>query len=675
MPPPMKRPSLATLLRWSIAALAILAAVVLLRELQPQAEEATRAAALDLAVLRLDERLRERGTEPAAPLEVQLVLEGAEARSAEEEVRARLERSALLSLGGRGAAPLLLRLDTAASGHVDSTITLHHDGQIVQTAGSQTPIRPTSVLPPLIAIVLAFATGRLILSLCTAIVAGAIFAGGPGPLSVAHKVFVEYTFDATLRDTGRLWIFVFTTALLGLVSLVTRAGGVQGLVDRIMRVAKGPRSTQFVTYLLGLAIFFDDYANTILVGNTMRPLTDRMRVSREKLAYLVDSTSAPVAGIAVISTWIGYEVGLLRELSTSLGLGVDGYSLFFQAVPYRFYCFFTLIFVAILILSRRDFGPMLTAERRAARTGMLVRPGAQALSNAGIRAARAKEGIPYLAWIALIPIGLMLVGTLVGLLWSGGALPSLVERPAAILEVQTWSGAFGAASSTLVLGVASLVSSAVAFALVFWRRLLPPADAIRAYLEGARSMWLALAILVLAWAIKATCDDLGTSHFLVAGLRDVVHPQALPLLIFLLAGIISFATGTSWGTMGILIPTAAPLAFHLAGPEIMFLSLAAVLDGAIFGDHISPLSDTSVMSSISSGSDHLDHVKTQLPYATVTFVAASIFGYIWNAMGWGYGLGWILGPGTLAAVIFLLGKDAREGLPTVEASPFRGLST
>ncbi|AKU90042.1 Na+/H+ antiporter NhaC family protein [Vulgatibacter incomptus] len=671
----MKRPSVRDLIRWSIAAAVLALSFFALPQLDPQARNATIAASVDRSVAALTERLPKERPDLELPVDVALYFDGAEAKAAESILRASVGRSPVLRVRGNGKTlRFLLKVDEAG---VAKTGLAFDEGSVgpIDVVQTHAPIRPWSVLPPLVAIVLAFATGRLVLSLLSSILLGAALAVGLDPWGMVVRTAVGYGWEATFSQGEKIWIFVFTTALVGLVGLATKAGGIQGVVDRITRVAKGPRSAQFVTYLLGVAIFFDDYANTILVGNTMRPLTDRMRVSREKLAYLVDSTSAPVAGIAVISTWIGYEVGLLGELSKSLGLGMDGYGLFFQALPYRFYCMFTLVFIAILVLSKRDFGPMLEAERRAARTGMLIRPGAKPLSSPGVQGNRAKDGIPRLAHIALLPIGALLAGVLFGLLWDGGGLAEVAANPAALFSVTTWRHAFGDASSSKVLGIASLGSSLLLFGLVFGRRLLGVKEAFAAYLQGARSMWLALAILTLAWGIKAVCDDLGTSHFLVAGLQDVVHPRALPLLVFFLAALIAFATGTSWGTMGILIPTAAPLAYHLAGPEGMFLALAAVLDGAIYGDHVSPISDTTVMSSIASGSDHLDHVRTQLPYATVALVAAALFGYVWNAMGWGYGIGWILGPGSMAAVILLIGKNPWAGLEpaaapaSVEAPP------
>ncbi|HEY0839406.1 MAG TPA: Na+/H+ antiporter NhaC family protein, partial [Vulgatibacter sp.] len=655
-----------------IAAAILALALILLPRFAPQAADATLAAALDAAVSELEKRVVDERPDLVAAgprIGAALFFEDDVAKAAGPLAKSRLLRSSIFDLRASGR-PLRLLVEKVEAGGAKVGFAFDEASVApVEVVAQRGAVRPWSVLPPLIAVVLAFATGRLILSLVTAVVLGAALSAGLDPLAIASRTVLDYGWNTTFVDPDKLWIFVFTTVLVGLVNLTTRAGGIQGVVDRLMKFVKGPRSAQVVTYLLGLAIFFDDYANTILVGNTMRPLTDRMRVSREKLAWLVDSTSAPIAGIAVISTWIGYEVGLLGDLAAGLGLGLDGYGLFFAALPFRFYCMLTLVFMAFVVFSGRDFGPMYEAESRAARTGMLIRPGSKPLSGGAFQSTRAKDGIPRLMHVALLPIGVLLAATLFGLLWDGGGLATVAESPAAFFSTTTWRKAFGAASSTRVLGLASITAALVAFALVMGRRLLTWRESFVAFLQGMRAMWMALVILTLAWAITAACDDLGTSFFLVVGLQDSVPVQALPLLIFVLASVIAFATGTSWGTMGILIPTAGPLAYHLAGPEGMVLSLAAVLDGAIFGDHLSPISDTTVMSSIASGSDHLDHVRTQAPYALVTLVAAGVFGYVWNAFGWGYGLGWILGPGFLAAVVFVFGRNARAGLEPRREAP------
>lgn len=654
----MRHAARGPIVRWVVAATILVGMLAAFPLLSPLAKEGTITRAIDRAVAELEERLPAERPDLALPVGVRLHAEDEHAAPIMEAVRERVRQSPLLREAAAGQTLRVLLDDSGVSPRIGLSFA-EGSVQPIDVDRTEPRVHPLAIAPPVLAIVLAFATGKLVLSLGLAVVLGGLLAAHFHPVFSASRVVVDYGWRTTFTDPSKLWIFVFTTCLIGLVGLVTRAGGIQAIVDRLTRVAKGPRSTQFATFILSWAVFFDDYANAILVGGTMRPLSDRARVSREKLSYLVDSTSAPIAGIAVISTWIGYEVGLLGDAARSLGLGMDGYEVFFHSLPFRFYCYFTLVFVFFLIWTGRDFGPMLRAERRAARTGELQAPDAVPLADASLQPITAKAGVAPSAWVAVIPVAIVLFGTLFGLLWDGGGLAVVGQEPGALLRFATWRTAFGAAESTRVLGLATLAGTAVAFAMVLGKRLLTPKEAATAFWTAARTMGIALAILTLAWALKAACDDLGTSEVLVAGLRDVLDPRLLPLVVFVLAGIVATSTGTSWGTMGILIPTAAPLAYHLAGPEGMFLTLAAVLDGAIFGDHISPISDTTVMSSIASGADHLDHVKTQLPYATVTMGVALIFGYAWNGMGGAYALSWLLGAATIVGVLFLVGRRSR----------------
>lgn len=657
----MSRRSRSDWIRWAIASAAIVLTVAGLPRLEEKARVATAAAAIDQAILDLEKALPEARPNGGQPYPASLYIGTEEGRAIESVVRARVAGSPVLELKSSGRT-LHFIYEPQADG--SAKVGFAYDEFSMAPAmvwHTGEPISVWSALPPILALILAFATGRLLLSLGLAILVGALLSAGPNPIAFVPHILVEYGWKATLSDPFKLWIFTFTTLLIGMVALVTRAGGVQGVVEKLTRIARGRRSVQGVTWLMGMAIFFDDYANTILVGSTMKPLADKARVSREKLSYLVDSTSAPVAGIAVISTWIGYEVGLLGDLSRGLGLGLDGYGMFFNALPFRFYCMFTLFFAALIAFSGRDFGPMLRAERRAFETGAVERKGAKPLANGNFQAAEPRQGIAFRAHVAIVPIVAVLVSVIFGFLYDGGGLAKVAESPLSLFSWQLWRDSFGASeNSTFVLAMATVVGSVIAFALVLGQRLLGPGEALVTFLKGMRSMGLAIAILTLAWAIKAVCDDLGTQHFLVSGLRDVIHPAAMPLMIFLLASLVALATGTSWGTMGILIPTAAPLAYHLGGVEVLFLSLAAILDGSIFGDHVSPISDTTVMSSIATGADHLDHVKTQLPYATLAMGAAAIFGYGWNALNLGYAWSWVLGPGIMVAVLFTVGKNVVE---------------
>jgi Na+/H+ antiporter NhaC len=589
-----------------------------------------------------------------------------------------------------------------------------------------------SVVPPILAVMLALGLRNVQIALLAAIWSGALlFAGVDWTLGIRTLV-VHYLWE-TLIDQFNFSILVFTLALVGMVQIANRAGGGQGLADAVGRMARSGRSSKLAASILGLLIFFDDYSNTVVVGTTIRTLTDRYRVSREKLAYIVDSTSAPVAGIALISTWIGYEVGLFQELSNSLGLGIAGYAIFLKVLPLRFYCFGALALVVITSAMNRDFGPMLRAERRAATTGELTEPGSKPLVSRLMTRVKPVEGVRPWWPTVVVPVLTALSVTVGGMIVEGGraeaATAWAAENSTAsltyvrlcfegadaafVLLIGALAGSWAAGlmaltrplapeteakrsrptrmrelllpipaglvtalviaiiheGTTLELpsgGSASFPSSAYAMALLarpdtivvlaifgalsaaatgilIYRLVsehatgrfhgLSYTDTGGAWFQGLKSMSYAISILVMAWAIRRVCDDLGTSTYIVSTLGTVARPWLIPALTFVLGSLVAFSTGTSWGTMGILIPTLMPFAYHMGGMPTLILSMGAVLDGAIFGDHCSPISDTTVLSSIATGCDHIDHVKTQIPYALTAFVAALACGYLPLGLG------------------------------------------
>lgn len=483
-------------------------------------------------------------------------------------------------------------------------------------------LRWLTLLPPLAAIVLVLLTRQILVSLLLSVMLGAFLLHGGNVWLGIYHTGATYLWERSIRQEFSVYIILFVLCLIGMINVTTRNGGIAGLMDRLSRFAKTPRSSRLVTAALGLVIFFDDYANTITVGNTMRPLTDRYRVSREKLAYLIDSTAAPIAGLAIVSTWIGYEAGLLQKISEDLSLSSGGYVLFWQSLPYRFYCWMTLLFVFIGILWNRDFGPMWEAERRAAEDNKLLRDGAKPMLDIKMENLHPSPDIPYKGRNALIPILVVLLSIVVGLMYSGGYFEG-----SSIVESLTQ------ANSAKVFFYASVIGSVVAILLSVFQGLLSWKDAIHAWLLGARALWLAAGILILAWAMAASSSDLGSAHYLIALLHRGLPALWLPFLIFLMSACVAFATGSSWGTMGILLPTTAPLAYTLGGFPLLLLSLGAVLDGSIFGDHCSPLSDTTLFSSAAAACDHVDHVKTQAPYALTVMLAAGSVGYLAVAAG------------------------------------------
>jgi Na+/H+ antiporter NhaC len=471
-------------------------------------------------------------------------------------------------------------------------------------------------------------------------------------------------------STFKLRIILFVVFLFMAIGVMGRAGGILGMVDRIARFARGPLRAQLSAWLCGLLIFFDDYTNCIVVGTTMQPVTDRNRVSREKLAYIVDSTAAPLAGLSVFSTWIAYEVSQYQAALTQVTrpdgtpyVAADAFAVFMQTLPFRFYCIFALVLVGLTIVLRRELGPMLQAERRA-RSGQPA-PGAAADAPGLTASLEPPAGTAPRAVNALLPL-LVLLGLSLWLIFRYGAygpdgwrVPDPVQG---FVPRAQWILGNSATDKALMWG--SLAALGLAAALALSQRILGPGQVIRSALRSARTLAVPLMILLLAWALGQTCEDLGTSFFLCAGFRDLMSAQALPLLMFGLSGLIAFATGTSFGTMAILLPNVVVLAHTLGedsglgGSVLMVLTIGAVLEGSIFGDHCSPISDTTVLSSLGSRCDHLAHVQTQFPYAMLAMAAAAVCGYLPMVLfgpGW-WPLAFVSGIAAMAAVLWLVGR-------------------
>jgi len=528
-----------------------------------------------------------------------------------------------------------------------------------------------SLAPPFVAILLALLFRQVFLALFAGVWLGAWILDGSlfhGFLFGGMRTFDRYIVGA-LADADHVSIILFSLMLGGMVGVMSRSGGTSGLVETISRRATSSSRGQLVTCVLGVAVFFDDYANTLVVGNTMRPVTDRLKISREKLAYIVDSTAAPVAAVAVLSTWIGYEVSLIGDALAKAGSELDPYAVFLESIPYNFYPLLALAFGIMIAVSRRDFGPMLKAERRALQGG-LMREGARPLSDFDSHGLLPKAGIRH-HWIdAVLPVLVVLTVTFLAQWLTGRAsLTSegndLATVPFLHLGLRGMGIVFSSGNSFHSLLWAAGLGSMVSIAMATSRRLLQPQEAIDAWINGIKSMLPAMLILILAWSISAVCKDLDTAGFVTSAISDRLNPNLLPGLIFLLGSLIAFATGTSWATMGILLPLAVPIAFGVteaagygeaAAHGIFLASTSAVLAGAIFGDHCSPISDTTVMSSMSSGCDHVDHVRTQLPYALTVAITALITGYLPVAAGFPPWACIHLGCGVLLALVRWAGK-------------------
>ena len=550
-----------------------------------------------------------------------------------------------------------------------------------------------SVIPPLIAITLAVITTRLFLSLGVAVGTGLLLAWGQQEFS-SNTYFTEiesvkaffsevvwFARAVTVGNDGidlfNVWVILFVLFMMSMISVVIASGGIASSITILSRFAKGPRTTQLITAIMGTVIFIGDYSNAMLVGPTMRPITDKYKVCREKLAYIVDSTSAPIAGLAFVSTWIGYEVGLFNSVAETIGLDSDGYSMFFDALPFRFYCILTILFVIINAISGRDYGMMRKAQIRARNTGEVSAPDAKVMG--GINADLASDYGRSQILSAVIPISL-LFGLILGGLWIDGHRNEFLDTVAKetqesgsllswsmwqfvlskpVYTLSSWRDALSNANNVKILASAAIIAFIAAIICARTLSKMGTSDISKAVKEGLSGTLLPIGIILCAWGIKASCDKLMTGPYIASLLSDVVSPLWFPALVFIVASLTSFATGTSWGTMAILIPTAIPVAYVLDGNVYgitTIICLGAVLDGAIFGDHCSPISDTTILSAIVSSCDPMHHVRTQMPYALTVAVIALLCGYLPAALGLSSYIGILIGLGVIVLFYYVLSR-------------------
>jgi len=535
-----------------------------------------------------------------------------------------------------------------------------------------------SILPPLLAIFLALIFKEVVTSLFAGILAGAIIlhtygVGLKGILFGLMASIDDYVVNS-LTDPGHISIILFSFLIGGMVAIISKNGGMQGIVNQISGFAKDARSGQLATWLLGIVIFFDDYANTLVVGNTMRPVTDRLKISREKLAYIVDSTAAPIAAIAFVTTWIGAELGYIESGIKNLEtLNEAVYETFILSLQYSFYPIFTLIFILFLITQNKDFGPMHLAEKRARETGKVssMRTDLQVSQN-DLSEFTTKAGINARSHNALIPILVIIMGTIAGLFYTGWD-QEIWKDPSLGLGIKL-SSTIGEADSFLALLWSSLIGVIIAALLSISQKIMKIEEVISSLLSGFNTMLPAILILTLAWSLAAVTEDMHTAEFLTSLMSDNIRPQWMPAITFVLAVLVSFSTGTSWGTMAILYPLVLPTSWimtesfgmdYAVALSIFHNVVASVLAGSVMGDHCSPISDTTILSSLASSCHHIDHVRTQMPYALVVGAVALIAGVIPAA--WGIS-SWILFPSGIIILYFIV-KYTGRSLP---CSPLEG---
>ncbi len=507
-----------------------------------------------------------------------------------------------------------------------------------------------TLIPPVVAIVLAFITKDVVLSLFIGVFSGTFLINVID--SSIPMTFVKGFTDIVKRVVGSLadsWnagIVLQVLCIGGVVALITKMGGTKAVAIWLSKKAKTGVSAQISTWVMGLFVFFDDYANSLIVGPIMRPITDKFKVSREKLAFIIDATAAPIAGLAVISTWVGLEISLIKQGYELIGItNVNAFSIFVETMPYRFYNLFMLFFIVCTAFMGREFAGMLKAERRARAGELHPRRDGAMIEDVEDKTLEPKENIKLQSSNAVVPLLVLILGAFVSFYFSGlGALEgeALESAKAHPLTFHTFQATFGAADASVALFQSALLATVVAIFMAVYRKILTVREAIETWGKGWKTMITTIIILLLAWSLSSVIKELGTSRYLVDLLSQSTPKIVLPAAIFMLGSFISFSTGTSYGTMGILMPLAIPLAsavgMHsgLEGDALhayMIVNISAVLTGAIFGDHCSPISDTTILSSMGAGCNHIDHVQTQMPYALAVCAISIFAGYFPIALG------------------------------------------
>ena len=488
-----------------------------------------------------------------------------------------------------------------------------------------------TLIPPIVAILLAFITKNVVISLFIGVLSGGFILNltGFNVFGALTQAFLDFINRAlnSLSDPWNAGIVMQVLVIGGVINLVAKMGGAKAIAEALAKKAKTAKSAQLITWFLGICVFFDDYANSLIVGPIMRPVADKMKISRERLAFIIDATAAPIAGLAIISTWIGLEVSLISEGFESIGVEASGFGVFLQTIPYRFYNILILAFIVITIITLREFGPMRKAEISARKLKDLTNEEI-AVTSSHMDELEPKEGVKLSIWNAIVPIGALIISAIVAFYYSGYssimagddiAIKAIVTNSPlsfkAILEV------FAASDASIALLQSAIFSTVVAIVMAVWKKIFTISEAIEVWIDGMKGLIITGVILILAWSLGSVIKELGAAEYLVEALNGAIPAFLLPSLIFILGAIISFSTGSAYGTI--------PLAYKI-NPEMSFVivSTSAVLTGAIFGDHCSPISDTTILSSMGAGCSHIDHVKTQMWYALFVAAITILFGYI-----------------------------------------------
>ncbi|WP_130861963.1 Na+/H+ antiporter NhaC family protein [Bacilliculturomica massiliensis] len=477
-----------------------------------------------------------------------------------------------------------------------------------------------SLLPPILAIVLAILTKQVLISLFAGIWIGATLLCGFNPIDGLMATFGDYIFPS-MGDPSNAAVIFMAMFCGSFALLLEKGGGAHAFAERLTKKVKTSKQAQVLAAAGGTAIFFSDSSNPVLVGPIFKPITDALKVSREKLAYICDATTATMPSMFPFTAWGAYIISIIAQQFEQNNVQANPMGEFVKAVPFSFYTIGAVIMVYMIAISGFDFGPMKKAEDRARLTGKLVDDGDA--SPALIRQVILPEGSKPTMSSMIVPL-LVLVGVIfAGFLWTGD-FPNV--------GVMT---ALANASTTKCLVVGFFVASIVAAVYTVRNKVMTPKEAVDTFFEGIRMMMDAVLILTLSWAIGSVCKAVGTTAFVIAHTENFLTPTVMYIAVFVIAAFTAFTTGTSWGTFAIFLPISIPLALAINAP--LGAAIGTVISGGIFGDHCSPISDTTVLSSMGASCNHIAHVKTQLPYALCVAAAAAVAylatGLMYNTLG------------------------------------------
>ncbi len=527
------------------------------------------------------------------------------------------------------------------------------------------------IVPPILTILLAFITKDVILSLFAGIFSGSLIVAGGNPLEALMNM--TDIFATSLADEWNIRIFMFCGLLGALVGMLAKTGAALAFGEWASKRIKSKTGTLLFTWFFGLIIFIDDYFNSLTIGTVMRPITDKTKISRAKLAYILDSTAAPVCIIAPISSWVVTVMSYIKKSDGFEKLGISEFSYFIQVIPFNLYALFAILMVLFITLTHRDFGPMLKSEKRAELGEGLFDEGTYGPVPGKLDdMSTSVKGAKFFDMV--LPIGILIVLAICFFpitTWKAAVDGKTIHSFAEAMRVIPLKQAFNDTDASVALMYAMLITLAITYIYYLFRKLLTVKTAADAIVDGFKSMVPALIVLTLAWSIgsiiKSAPDDggLGLAKYLSQTVVDGGFPLwLLPTVVFILSCVISFSTGTSWGTLAIMVPIIMPISISLGesaglvGPELLAATMAplgAVLGGAIFGDHASPISDTTILSSTGAGCPHLEHVATQAPYAVFVAVCA-ILGYLVSGFVFSPWAGLAVATAAFVAGLYIFGR-------------------